>query len=340
LLLLLVLVPPLVMWWLRGGEGAVRYSDTGLLRGLPSGREVWVRRAGAGLRAGALVLLVVALAGPRWPDPGTRIPTQGIAISMVVDTSASMAKEDFSWKDQPLSRLQAVQKAFRLLVAGGEGADNLTIQGRPSDLIALVTYGTRPETACPLTLNHGVLLEILDAQKPRTLITEATTNTGDALAWALHGLVKAPTKRKVLILLTDGEHNVGPPALTPPQAAQLAGNLGIPIYAIHAGIEPPPAKEPSGEDERKRSLSEEEEFRKAQKTLQKIANMTGGQYFRAGDTEALVQACNQIDGLERQEIQSFRYRRYFHAFAWFGLGSLLLWTTVHFLETTVWRKVP
>jgi Ca-activated chloride channel family protein len=327
LLLLLLLVPPLVWWWLRRGERALRFSATSIMEGLPAGREKWLAGARAGLRATGLVLLIVAVSGPRWPDPGTRIPARGIAIAMVVDVSGSMANRDFFWDQQLISRLDAVKRAFRLLVEG----DGNKLEGRPQDLISLVTYATRPDTACPLTLDHAALLKTLDAQEPRTLITEATTNTGDAIAWALHGLNKAPGKRKVMILLTDGEHNVGSPALKPTQAAQLAGNLGIPIYTIHA------LGESADPDE---ASKQADENLRAKKSLQQVAAITGGQYFQANDTAMLLDVCQKIDRLERARIESFQYRRYEECFAWLATTSLLVWMTILILETTVWRKVP
>src|SRR3982750_3677398 len=126
LLLLALAVPPLVWWWLRQRRGA--------------------------LRAAALVLLVGALAGPRWPDLRTRIATEGIAVVMLVDVSGSMAERDFDWAGEPITRLDAVKKVFRLFVAGGAaGPGGPPFEGRPTDLIGLVTFATRPETACPLT---------------------------------------------------------------------------------------------------------------------------------------------------------------------------------------------
>src|SRR5947209_8270520 len=90
-LLLLAAIPPLVVAWYRRGHGALRFSATSLFAGLGTGRGGWARRGGAVLRAAALILIIVAMTGPRWPQAGTRIPTQGIAIAMVVDVSASMA---------------------------------------------------------------------------------------------------------------------------------------------------------------------------------------------------------------------------------------------------------
>src|SRR6185437_1225945 len=99
------------------------------------------------------------LSGPRWPDLRTRIETEGIAIVMLVDVSGSMAERDFDWRGEPVSRLEAVKKVFHLFVSGGEGTDTTgdgtdvsNFQGRPTDQIGLVTFATRPETACPLTL--------------------------------------------------------------------------------------------------------------------------------------------------------------------------------------------
>jgi Ca-activated chloride channel family protein len=284
------------------------------------------------MRGLALLLLIIALAGPRWPDPGTRLPTFGISITMVVDVSRSMKEEDFVWQERKISRLDAVKKVFRLFVAGGSGPDGQQLAGRSNDLIGLVTFATRPDTACPLTLNHAALLDIMDAQQPRTQPGEGTTNLGDAVAWALHRLQQAPTKRKVMILLTDGEHNEPPPALKPAQAGQLAANLGVRIYAIHAHSGQPPK---STADPKAAA-----EWKNARDTLQKLANVTQGRFFAAGDTASLLDVWEQIDQLEREEILSLQYRRYYEGFVWFAVASLGLWLALGILESTVWRRLP
>ena len=214
LFLLLALAVPLVVWlWLRRRRSVVRLPGAEALDRLPGGRARLARWSLA------LILLVLALAGPRWPDRRTRISTEGIAISMVLDTSGSMAEADFDWKGERVTRLEAVKRAFRLFVAGGEGPDGVTLDGRPDDLIGVVTFATRPESLCPLTLSHGVLLDMLDREQPRSLPTESQTNIGDAVAWGLEQLDSAAgPRRKILILLSDGEHNVPPPALKPRQA--------------------------------------------------------------------------------------------------------------------------
>ncbi len=333
-LLLVLLLPPLLWWWLRRRPAALRFSDTRPLTALPHGRSRVAFWGGLALRGLALLLLIVALAGPRWPDPGSRIPTEGIAIVLVVDVSGSMAERDFTWQGVPVRRLDAVKKALRLFVEGGAGVGGERLEGRRNDLLALVTFATMPESVCPLTLSHPVLLQLLDGEEPRTLPEEGRTNIGDAIAWGLHRLRPAAGRRRVMVLLTDGEHNVPPPALKPRQAAQLAGNMSVPIYTIDAGSDAPPkdgdgAAETSAADR----LS-------AKKTLQEVARMTKGRYFQADNTQALLDVCGQIDRLERREIESFQYRRYAEWYPWFGLAAFALLLGVQMLDLTRWRRLP
>jgi Ca-activated chloride channel family protein len=327
-LLLIPAVPLLVWLWLHRRIGAIRFSSTRLLKGLPLGRSRWVRWGGAIARGAALLLLVLALAGLRWPDRRTRIPTQGIALQLIADVSGSMAEPDFAWEGSPITRLEAVKKVFHLFIEGGEGPHHITLEGRPNDLVGLVTFATWPETACPLTLSHSVLLEMLDAEKPRSLPDEARTNIGDALAWGLYRLERTPALRKIVVLLTDGEHNVPPPALTPRQAAQLAANQHIVVYTIDAGGVGLEGGAPNPQ-----RISAEE-------GLRAIAEITGGQYLRASDTSSLLAACRVIDQLERHEIHSFIYRRYHDAYPWAGLAALILWTGIFALEKTWWNRLP
>jgi Ca-activated chloride channel family protein len=341
-LLLLPAVPLLVWWWLRRRGNSLRYSGTELLAGLPPGRRRRARWFGTLFRAIALVLLILALAGPRWPDLGTRIPTEGIAIQMVVDISGSMAERDYRWEGKPISRLDAAKNAFQLFVDGGDGPGGSHLEGRKSDLIGLITFARWPESLCPLTLSHSVLLRMLKAEKPRTIPTESETNIGDAIGWGLHRLEGAKVHRKIMVLLTDGEHNVPPPALTPRQAAQLAANQGIPIYAIDAGGETTGKEQPkSGINTEENDSSSRMKIRaSAERTLAAVAEITGGRYFKARDTESLLDVCRKIDQLERQEFQSFQYQRYFEGYPWFGLASLVCLSLFQALERTFWLKVP
>jgi Ca-activated chloride channel family protein len=334
LLLLALLVPPLVWWWLRQRGGALRFPAAGALGGLPGGRGTWARYGGAGLRALALLLIVIAVAGPRWPDRRTRIDTEGIAIQMVVDVSGSMAEPDFDW-DGPMTRLEAVKRAFRLFVGGGD-FEGSHFDGRTNDLIGLVTFATRPESPCPLTLSHSVLLKLLEDERPRSVPGESETNVSDALVLGLHRLSAAGPRRKVLVLLSDGEHNVTPTpsGLTPRQASQIAANLGVRVYCIDAGGDGSTIQEPGARADTLANRAE------GLRTLQEVARITGGRSFSARDTRSLMAVWREIDGLERSDIVSFQYRRYYEGFAWFALAGLIVWLLVGALELTFWQRVP
>ncbi len=348
---LMLVVPPLLGWWLRRRRNALRHPAVGELVGLPVGRARSARWGPGILRSSALLLIVVALAGPRWPDLHTRIETEGVAIVLLVDVSGSMAERDFDWRGEPIGRLEAVKKVFHLFVSGdagtedtGDQADLSHFQGRPTDLLGLVTFGTRPETACPLTLSHSVLLRLLDAEQPRSIPGESETNISDAIAMGLHRLHGVGPRRKVLVLLSDGEHNVPQPqsGWTPRQAAQVANGLHIPIYTIDAGGSGASIKEPRTKEagELEHTASPGETRAQAVKTLEELAHITHGQYFQARDTKGLLNACRSIDALERTDIQSFQYRRYHEGYPWFALTAFVLFGTALALERTVWRRIP
>ena len=324
---LFLLAMPILVWrFVHRSRGAWQFSDSRLLPSLTTPRARLARWGSLSLRILGLTLASVALSGPRWADETTRIPTDGISIAMVVDVSVSMGEEDFDWQNKKISRLLGVKELFRLFVAGGSAVEENDLPGRPNDLIALVTFATHPETACPLTLDHKALLEILHWQEPRVGASEGTTNPGDAIAWALSMLQQAPTKRKVLVFLTDGESNV-PKKLTPRQAAQLAANLSIPIYAIDASPTP-------------KNKEEEEEVNKARATMQTISTMTEGKYFRAQDGPGLLEAYKDIDRMERDRILSFQYRRYHEGYLAFALAALACFVVLIALEATWWRTIP
>lgn len=339
--LLLALAVPLVVWlWARRRQATLRFSDMGIVTGLPEGRRVWARRGGAILRALGLLLIVIALAGPSFADWRTRVPTEGIAIEVVLDVSGSMGAKDFQWEKESLSRLEAAKRALHLLVAGGDGPGGVHLDGRPSDLVGVVTFATWPESICPLTLSHTVLLRMLDGEQPRSVPGESETNISDAIALALHRLESAPTKRKVVVLISDGEHNVFRPQSewTPRQAAQIAANLNIPIYTIDAGSEAG-SDDTGGErpvDPKQRAKTRAS----AERTLRAVADITSGRYFQARDTAGLLAVCQDIDRLERQAIQSFQYRRYYEGFPWLGLGAFVVLLTLQLLEMTFWQRMP
>lgn len=316
-------------WWVAARPGiAWRHADLRLPEPLGRTGEV-ARRGGLILRLAALLTAILALAGPRWPDPGSRLPTEGVGLALVVDVSDSMKHRDFLWGSELLTRLEAAQRTFRLFLLGGAGPGGTRFEGRPHDPVTLVTFAQRPETDCPLTLDHEGLAKVLDAERPRIVMP---TNPGDALAWAVERLRQAPTRNKAIVLLTDGESNVQPPALAPLEAARLAQSFGIPIFTIEAGndLDPDGAADPAEAAGRKR----------AREVLQEMARRTGGTWFPAGDGQALAGACAAIDALERQALLSFEYRHWYEGYPWFLAAALALWSTLLVLENTRWRTLP
>jgi Ca-activated chloride channel family protein len=328
-LLVLLPVSPAAGWaWLRRRRTALRFADVRLVRDLPPGRSRTARLGGAILRATGVAGLIVALAGPRWPDPGTRLPAEGIAVMMVLDVSGSMAERDFDWRGDLVTRLDAAKRALRLFVRGGE-VDGKQLPGRGGDQIGLVAFALHPEDTCPLTLSHDALLELLDAEEPHGL-PDTGTNIGDAVAWGLKRLEAAGDRRQVLVLLSDGEHNVPTPALTPRQAGQLAANRGVPVYTIDAGGDPPHGA--PAEDVQARATG--------RKALQAVAALTGGRSFAAHDAAVLVDVMAAIDRLERRPVESFQYRRYAEAYPWCAAAALACFVLALGLELTAWRRVP
>jgi Ca-activated chloride channel homolog len=330
-------------WWLWRSRPAMRFSDvSGFARS--GGRAPLAAWGGATLRGLACLCLILACAGPRRPDLQTRLPAEGIAVMMAIDTSGSMATPDVSWNPNspPITRLEAAKRAFKLFVRGGDAPDGTTFDPRPGDSVGVITFAAVAQVACPLTLNHSVLTQVVDELKPARDV-DAGTNIGDALAEGVDRLDSVKTKRKakVLILLSDGEHNIFkedvPDAkrpgidrtMRPREAAQFAASLGIRIYTIDTGSDLPPGAPAN-------LVKQREEGRLA---LQKVAEMTGGKSFPATSGAELLAAYREISLLEKVEEEAPIYRRYFEYYAWCAGLALVLLLTAHALDRTLWRVV-
>jgi Ca-activated chloride channel family protein len=319
--LLLPLVP-LALWWpLRPRQhGAARFSALGLAGRLPIGWSVFGPMVLAALRAAALGLLVVALARPQTTNAHERTHSDGIAVQLVIDNSYSMRNRDYDMGSQSISRLEAVKHAVRLFVAGGDHG----LGGRPNDKFGVITFARDPDVVCPLTLDHKA---VLDAVEDIQLAPPVGTNIGDALAWALDRLRDDPTKQKVVILLTDGGHNVKE-GLPPLEAAQLAADLKIKVYTIGA----------VGNRFGKPVKTMAEILREAQgqkivgdsvdePLMEQMALRTGGQYYRATDTTGLANIYQEIDRLETTRMEKtvrLSRREWFLAALLPAVGLLLL----------------
>ncbi len=332
----LVLVPaaPLLVWWLlRRRRPALRYSDITPLLAVSSAGGRLARWGGPLLRGLAVLLLVLAVANPRTPDLKTRLPVDGIALTLAVDVSGSMNANLDPAAEVSVSRLTAAKQTFALFVNGGTTTDGTTFNGRTNDQLGIVTFAAVPEIACPLTLNRSVALKVMSELEPRSGL-DAGTNVGDALGLGLAGfdaMTRTGDKRKkVLVLLSDGEHNkAGDEVLRPLAAAQLAARLGVPIYTIDCGGDGD-ANKPDEQAQRSDGRA----------VLEDVAKLSGGRAFVANNPDDLRAAFAEIDRLEKVEVESFRYRRYWSLALPLALAAAACMLLVGVLDRTLWRRLP
>jgi len=222
------------------------------------------------LRAMVLVLLLIALAGPRKLLAQTKLASEGIDIVLALDVSGSMSAEDYVINGQRISRLDIIKSTV----------ENF-IKQRTQDRLALIVFGSQAYTVCPLTTDHEWLLENL--HQVRIGLIQDATAIGSGIATSLLRLRNSKAKSKIIVLLTDGVNNSG--KILPLDAAKMAQAMGIKIYTIGAGttgIVPFPVIDEFGNKH-----YEQAQFDLDEDSLKKIADMTGAEYFRAADTESL-----------------------------------------------------
>jgi Ca-activated chloride channel family protein len=331
LFLIVAVLAPLVYWLAARMPAVLIYSSLALVDVAPRSSRARLAKLPALLLAAAALVLAVALAGPRTGSATSRIQREGIAIAIVVDRSGSMQARDFVRGDTSISRLDVVKNVFRSFVVG-EGAAG----GRPDDLVGLVVFARYADGLCPLTLDHGNLLSILADVEIVTEQAEDGTAVGEGLALAVERLRGVEVSSKVALLLTDGVSNVGD--IDPLQAAELAAQHGIKVYAIGAGTSgyaPVPVQAPGG-----RTVLRQAYVQIDEETLRQIAQRTGGRYFHAADASGLTEVIEEIDRLERSEVSEVRYLTYeYHYAGWVGAGLLLMGSAA-ILSGTVLRRLP
>jgi Ca-activated chloride channel family protein len=316
----LLVVPVLGAWylWRRGRRApALQYSTLlPFARSRPTLRERLVHFPFL-LRLIALSLLIVAVARPRTTSQGEDVTTEGIDIVLVLDISGSMLAEDF--RPNRIEAAKAVAQEF--------------IDGRSNDRIGLVVFSGESFTQCPLTLDHRVLKNLL--LQVRTGIIEDGTAIGLGLAQGVNRLKETAAKSRVMILLTDGVNNRG--EIDPVTAAQIAQSFGVRVYTVGVGTigqAPYPAQTPFGVVRQMVPVEVDE------KTLQTIALMTGGKYFRATNNRALKEIYQEIDRLEKTRIEVRAYRSYTELFAPWALGALVFVVLEVLLGATLLRRIP
>ena len=325
LLFLLLLLPALA--WLKGRVGfqpAFLYSSVQLVRGITG-----ITRSRAGsillkLRWLALSLFLLALARPQLGEGETKVTASGIDIVVAIDLSGSMGSEDFELKGQRVNRLGIAKNVLEKFIAK-----------RPNDRIGLVAFARDAYIAAPLTLDHDFLQQNLERLELATPGKDGTA-IGSALSAALNRLRDIKSKSKIVILMTDGQNNAG--KVPPLTAAEAAQTLGVKVYTIGVGtrgLAPIPYVDPFG---RKRYAQQPVDIDEA--TLQQISRRTGGKYYRADKTETLRAIYDEIDRLEKTEVQVKKYQRYREIFPFVVLPGLAVLLLETILNHTVWRKLP
>lgn len=287
----LVILLVAAWWWGRRGAkaSAYRFSSVKVLRGLPRGWRTRLRPLAVALRYAALAALVLAAGRPQAGSSKVKIVGEGIDIILAVDASGSMKAEDFA----PRNRLQVAKDVAQRFVAS-----------RGGDRIGVVVFASESFTLCPLTMDHGLLMDLLGSVDFG--MVEDGTAIGMAIATAANRLRESESDSKVAVILTDGRNNSG--RIDPLTAAELAAALDIKIYTIGAGTLGPvpyPVDDPiMGRRYERRQFDLDED------TLKRIAEITGGRYFRATSPEALAGIYEKIGEMERSPIESVEYVAY------------------------------
>ena len=324
LLLLLLLLP--ILAWLQGKRGqnsAFLYSSVQLVKPLSG-----LTRSRAGsilllLRWLSLALLIVALAQPRFIKGESSSRASGIAIVVAVDLSGSMAAEDFELNRQRVNRLVIAKDVLQKFI------DN-----RPTDRIGLVAFAGRAYIASPLTLDHDFLR--LNLERLYLGMIEDKTAIGSGLTASLNRLRDLQSKSKIVILMTDGVNNAG--KVPPLTAAEIAETLKIKVYTIGVGTRgtaPMPFINVFGQKDYQQVPVDIDE-----ETLTKVAERTGGKYYRADNSESFRKIYAEIDRLEKTEVDVKKYRQYEELFGWAILAGLVVLLLEIILGQTVWRKLP
>ena len=324
-LLWLLLLPLVLLLWKgrRGQPAALRLpttADAAVKGRLP-------RSAIGGLRLLpvllALALGIVALARPRFARGFTEVAASGIDILLTLDVSDSMEAMDFTLEGQPVNRLEVVKDVVKKF-----------IKERPGDQIGAVAFAGRPYLVSPLISNQEFLTSRVDSVKIGQV--EGGTAIGSAIASSVDHLKQSKAKSRIIILLTDGVNTAG--GVKPETGAEAAQALGIKIYTIGAGTNgeaPMPVRGPFGDIQYVRQKVEIDEA-----MLQKVAEKTGGKYYRATDTNSLERIYESINQLETTSRKVKQYEDFEELYLYALAPAIGLLLACWLLAHTVWRRLP
>jgi Ca-activated chloride channel family protein len=290
---LLLLLPIAILWYVVKHNKQTAELKISSIKGFKVSSSIWskLRHVLFAFRLIALALLITAIARPRTVDVSTKTKTtRGIDIVMAIDVSASMLAKDL--RPNRLEALKIVAADF--------------IDGRPNDRIGLVEYAGEAYTKTPITSDKSIVLRSLRDIKYNTII-ESGTAIGMGLATSVNRLKDSRAKSKVIILLTDGVNNSG--FIDPKIASELAVEYGIKTYTIGLGTNgmamSPIGINPNGTFRYGRQQVEIDE-----ELLNEIAEATGGKYFRATNNKKLAEIYDEINKLEKTEIEEKKYYNY------------------------------
>lgn len=320
-LLLFLFIPILLYWRKKKSEKAsLAFSDIQLIKdSLSPSLRLKLKPILVWIQVLALILLIISLARPRSKNSQSSITSEGIDIVMALDVSRSMLIEDMG----NVNRLDAAKDVAEKFV-----------RGRQSDRVGLVVFAGKSFTQCPLTVDYPILISLI--RQVAIGLVEDGTAIGMGLINSVNRLRESKSKSKVIILLTDGQNNRG--EIDPMTAAQIAQALNIRVYTIGAGkdgLARIPVDDPFfGKQYVTAEVKIDEE------TLKGIAEITGGQYFRATNQKALEDIYEQIGQMEKTKIDVRTYFRYEDLYPYFLIPALFLLFLHFVLIRTVFFELP
>jgi len=319
LYLLLILIP-LIAWYFykhRTIYAPLHFSGTARFGKGFKNYKYYLRHFPFALRLVVLTLLILVLARPQSINRWKNVSTEGIDIMLALDISGSMLSLDFN-----PDRIGA--------------AKNLAtefISGRPYDRMGLVVFSAESFTQCPLTSDHAALINLMRDVKSGMI--DDGTAIGLGLANAVNRLKDSKSISKVIILLTDGVNNTG--SIAPLTAAEIAKNFGIRVYTIGIGTQGTakyPVQTQFGIQYQDMDVQIDEDV------LRKIAEQTGGKYFRATDNEKLRNIYKEIDKLEKSKIETREYSKKQEEYILFAFAALILLLIERFLAMVILKNIP
>ena len=321
LLWLLTLLVPMIAYYiyrtLQGGA-AIRISTVEGVRHAPRTLRYYLRHMPFVLRMAAFALMTIALARPQGVEEQSRTNAEGIDIMLSIDISGSMLARDF--KPDRITAAKEVAASF--------------VADRVGDRIGLAVFAGEAFTQSPLTTDKSSLQTLL--ARIRSGVIEDGTAIGNGLATAINRLRESDSKSKVVILLTDGVNNRG--EMSPLMAADIAADMGIRVYTIGVGTRgkaPYPALDMFGNMTFQMMDVEIDE-----ETLQAIAEQTGGRYFRATDRQKLKEIYDEINTLEKSEVEVMDLTIYHEQFVALLLMAIALLAAEMLIEKLVLKRIP